>query len=404
MSGQVPRVYMSGSTPVLRNLALSLAQHSKQPNPVPNIILLLKDNLKLNRFLEQGSYLSSSLSAGNAQSNLRKQFMASCEPPKFANGHIAPIENLIISDSTYFDFKSNIKKYSQCLNNDEHPSNVLLLNPGLDTVRYYETQWLKQNLNANLFVATTQPGVFSKVGEFLSVKNKDVLAPLTLQISQINKVIEVEEENSHSDQAPEASSTTRDDAQNETSANVLSFDAQKEHEDYEENFLQLKAKNPLLDLIDATSKEIPQQLIATRKSYEHFLIEELEKLCISSCVGAMNVIFDENNMCLLKTSNNLEGIWNRMTAEFSHLVAQMYPNLSYAFSNERMNNLILKYLNENKNSTLPMQQELNTHKKYNSIHRSSGLLVRMASFNKLSLPTTELIYNMAKSKINLKNL
>ncbi|KAL6941506.1 hypothetical protein ACO0RG_002638 [Hanseniaspora osmophila] len=404
MSGQVPRVYMSGSTPVLKNLALSLAQHSKQPKPVPNIILLLKDNLKLNRFLEQGSYVSSTLNAGNVQSHLRKQFMASCEPPKFANGHIAPIENLIISDFTYFDFKNNIKKYSQCLNNDERPSNVLLLNPGLDTVNYYETQWSKQNLNANLFVGTTQPGAFSKAGEFLTVKNKNILAPLTLQISQINKVIELEQENTRADEIQETSSTKEDNSQKEASTAVLSPSFQKKQEDYEETFLQLKAKNPLLDLIDATSKELPQQLIVTRKSYEHFLIEELEKVCISSCVGAMNVIFDENNMCLLKTSNNLEGIWNRMTAEFSHLVARMYPHLSYAFSNERMNNLILKYLNENKNSTLPMQQELNTHKKYNSVHRSSGLLVRMASFIKLPLPTTELIYNMAKSKINLKNL
>ena len=133
----IPRVYTLGNSPLANYFAYAISKISSQPQ-IPNVVLLLSDQKKLDRFLEQDSTLTLLDDNSTDRSN-SMQFMAACSPPTYANGDPAIIDNLILAEQSKKHFTSLLDFYSRSLRDT---TNLLFLNPPMGALEYmYDKIW-----------------------------------------------------------------------------------------------------------------------------------------------------------------------------------------------------------------------------------------------------------------------
>lgn len=129
--------------------------HNSPSQPkVPLVVLLLNDQKKLDRFLDNDSKIVVK-SNNNSKEIHHRQFMASCVPPILNNGEIAPIENLIVSDNSSKFITAQLSKYGKSLKPE---TNILFLNPSLNLLEYvHRYRWRSVQTRPNLFMGFTSP-------------------------------------------------------------------------------------------------------------------------------------------------------------------------------------------------------------------------------------------------------
>ncbi|KAH3902065.1 uncharacterized protein SCODWIG_00058 [Saccharomycodes ludwigii] len=358
----VPRVYSLGNTPILSYLTLCLANYSKQQKTVPNIILLLQDKKKVQRFLQNESHLELVDDMGNTV--FKKQFMASCEPPKYANGEFAELNNLLISENSFLAYKHNLHKYKSSLlkaNCDNSTNNILLLNPPLSVVQAYkdffeENALVDKGRTPNLLIGrATPPHAISSRSEFVSSQS------ITVKLINLEII------------------------------NVF-------HNELD------TAQCELFKIINETSKEIPDKLMTSTKSYNDYLIDTLEKIVVQSCFGPMSLLLDANNKQLKATKYLYEPIWRKLCSESSQILTAAYPQFTSRFTSERLFDLCLFELAKlSSNKRNPMLKSLKTNSETNIDH-VNGLLVRMAENLKMPCTMHKTIYRLAKANIKAHRL
>ncbi|CCK68135.1 Cbs2p KNAG_0A04630 [Huiozyma naganishii CBS 8797] len=146
MSSQ--RIYTLGASPLMYFIAHELAHLPTQP-AIPNIIVLLNDSAKLQRFLDGDSKITM-----RNDPRVQRQFMAAAEPPMYVSGKASAIENMIVVEQNKRSLLSNITRYTNSLTNQ---SNVLLVNPPMGSVEsILETIWPQEMERPNLFMGLTE--------------------------------------------------------------------------------------------------------------------------------------------------------------------------------------------------------------------------------------------------------
>ncbi|KAL3241619.1 Cbs2p RNJ42_02733 [Nakaseomyces bracarensis] len=123
----VPRVYTLGNVPLVSLLGYSIAKLPEQGR-IPNVVMLLRDQAALDRFLHNDSKLSIS-NRGLVLDQV--QTMASCSVPRYSDGLVAPMENIVLGGSNWMDEKNLMKSYRKAVTKD---STLLLLNPSFHTL------------------------------------------------------------------------------------------------------------------------------------------------------------------------------------------------------------------------------------------------------------------------------
>ena len=122
----VPRVYFAGS-PLATLVGYGIARLPGQ-GKIPNVVMLMVDQLKLKRFMNHESQISLYRSSLMLD---RLQLMAGYSVPRYANGDIAPFENLVIGGGDWRYTNSIMRKYESAI---VPSTELLLLNPSLFTL------------------------------------------------------------------------------------------------------------------------------------------------------------------------------------------------------------------------------------------------------------------------------
>lgn len=144
-------MYTLGNSPLFLLLSHEIAKLSHQPKDnIPNLILLLNDPLKLQRFLKNDSRI---LVRGNKEPIF--QYMAACTPPTLVTEDKLIIENLVMVERNRRKLVSNLRLYKESLNDT---SNLLLVNPPMGTVDILQNDiWQnnERNLMPKIFIGLT---------------------------------------------------------------------------------------------------------------------------------------------------------------------------------------------------------------------------------------------------------
>lgn len=352
----VPRVYALGNAPLNYLVCHEIASLSVQPR-VPELVLLLQDQRKLNRFLENESKLYVRRQDNSRSSS--KQYMASCSPPKYASGEIAKIDNLIIGETRSPAFVNALKKYSECIHND---TNVLLLNPGFGVMEQLEQSvWEQKGFVPNIFMGLADLEQSFLPSEF-SMQYSRVRQPL--QICSVPKV-------------------------------NISYDYQQD----KHNTQVLEGTNNLLRLMKMLDREntFSNIGVATRP-YGDLLLRRYEELVIASCIKPLTALYPEKGV---SENTSLLQIICSLVREFTRIIKATDPHLQHIphfesiIDEERLFVLVSRNLKKRSRSAFsePTIRDINQYNGYFMMKaKASGLWCQSNSF----------IMKCAKAKLELQ--
>ncbi|EJS42357.1 cbs2p [Saccharomyces arboricola H-6] len=378
MSNLIPRVYSLGNSPMTYLLALRIAQLPSQPK-VPLIVLLLNDQQKLNRFLNNDSKIVVN-SNNNNKEIYHRQFMASCVPPILNNGEIAPIENLIISDHSSKFITAQLSKYSRSLKPE---TNILFLNPSLNLLEYlHRYQWRSAQTRPNLFMGFTSPADIGTIHqEFqLSIKTKQRIQIHLAKISVF----------------PLLGSGGR-------SAGLSLIDDRSKNEKENNTFYKLFKEMAKLRL------GIGSKLVNFDLHIDHFhdlFFTALEKLILESCIEPLLAVYD----CVFKkellkipgAQDIIRKLINEQLSIIGHSYPSLsnYPNYSIIFEKERMLSLVMRDLKVNGHRRAKLAQSLKQLNQTN-IDELNGYFVSLAKHRKCNCKWNEMVMTLIKGKYSI---
>lgn len=358
----VPRVYSLGNAPIISIISHEIAQLSRQPK-VPQVVLLLNDQKKLNRFLENDSSLT--FENKNEKTRTFNQFMASCSPPMFASGEISNVENLIVAEHKSKAFTTSLQKYVKSV---DPSTNLLLVNPGFGVIEYlYKNMWPEKDTRPNLFVAVAPQDCVTQTQEFNFALNSH---KVPMRISPVPRDL-------HS----------------------YEYRCASEELDKYEN------TNDLLKLLKMT-KESPKTLEMLFYSYGDLLLSRYEKLIIDSCIGPLTVLYDcHHNSELLKISYVPQTIDQLIKEQVNILTKtnrflSSIPHATVALDRSRLCQLALHTLEVNKHGISKMKRDMDVLNS-TDINQLNGYFVSLARYKKLDCYMNETIMNLVKGKVEL---
>ncbi|CAI4038072.1 hypothetical protein SMKI_04G4120 [Saccharomyces mikatae IFO 1815] len=375
MSSSIPRVYSLGNSPMTYLLGLRIAQLPSQPR-VPLVVLLLNDQKKLNRFLNNDSKIVVK-SNNNNKEIYHRQFMASCVPPILSNGEVAPIENLIVSDASSKFITAQLSKYNKCLKPD---TNILFLNPSLNLLEYlHRYRWRSDQTRPNLFMGFTSPvEVGTLHQEFqLSFKTKGKIQ------FHIAKIDDFPPLGSHSKNSGLPSKGEKD--KNE-----------KENGTFYKLFREMtKLRCGIGSNLVTFDLHI--------HGFHNLFFTELEKLIIESCTEPLLAVYD----CVFKkellkipgAKNIIRNLINEQLLIIGRSYPSLsnYPNYSIIFDKERMFNLVVRDLEVNGHRRAKLAQSLNQLNQTN-INELNGFFVALGKYKKCNSKWNDMILTLVKGK------
>ncbi|QLG73939.1 hypothetical protein HG535_0F04510 [Zygotorulaspora mrakii] len=366
--GTVPRIYSVVNTPIASILACEIAILPNQP-PVPQVVLLLNDHKKLNRFLDNDSKIIIDRNKGK---NIHQtQFMAAYLPPVYSTGKIATIDNLIVSGQHSKNIVSSVRKYLHCLNAG---SNLFLLNPPFGAIEHlYRNLWTTSESRPNLFVGISM----KREANLVSVSDE---FRLKLKCSGISMRV---------------SPVPRDFASysHESGVNALE---------------ELRHENDMLKLLDATAHN-PNPIASISPlfySYGDLLLIRLERLIVESCIEPLAALFGcrytgellqtpKSKDLILKLIN--EQVWILKCAQ--PFLTNM-PSFHVAMDTGRLYELILKELRDKPKLRSQLNHSLNQLNQSN-INQLTGYFVQLANYKKLDCRWNEVITGLVKGKAGI---
>ncbi|QHS72403.1 Cbs2p [Saccharomyces paradoxus] len=375
MSSSIPRVYSLGNSAMTYLLALRIAQLPSQPK-VPSIVLLLNDQKKLNRFLNNDSKIVVK-SRNNNKEIYHRQFMASCVPPILSNGEVAPIENLIVSDTSSKFITTQLSKYNKSLKPE---TNILFLNPSLNLLEYlHRYHWSSDQTRPHLFMGFTSPVDVGTIHqEFqLSLKMK---GRIQFHIAKI-------------DGFPPLSS-----AGGNASLSLMS-DGQKNE----------KESNTFYKLFREMSKlrsGIGSDLVSFDLYIDRFhdlYFAQMEKLILESCTEPLLAVYD----CVYKKEllkiPGAQDLIRKLINEQLSIIGRSYPSLntnpnySVIFDKERIFNLVIRDLKVNGHKRAKLAQSLNQLNQTN-INELNGFFSTLGKYKRCSCKWNDMLLTLIRGK------
>lgn len=362
----IPRVYSLASNPIATLLAYEIAQIPAQPK-VPQVVLLLNDQKKLSRFLDNDSKLT--IQRGNDPDFHHTQFMASHLPPAYSTGEVASIGNAIFSGPHAKGLVQSIKKYRGCLRDF---TNILLVDPPVGTIEHlYQNVWETSDSRPNLFVGISNSRkhkIASSVDEFrINVKQSKV----SLNISPIPKDFK-----------------------------RYAFDATADGD------LESRQNNDLLKLLEMASNNdksiIPLDL--RYYSYGELLLIRLERLIVRSCTEPLAAIYECKYIGELLLSDKNKDMIRKMIQEqvrilwLTHSFLPSIPNSSIALDCQRLYSVVIKELENGNDKKSVIKLKLDQLEATN-VNELTGYFVRLAAYRKVDCRWNETITNLVKGKV-----
>ncbi|SJM83499.1 related to Cytochrome B translational activator protein CBS2 [Zygosaccharomyces bailii] len=357
----VPRVYSFVNTPISSLLAYDIAQLPIQPK-IPQVVLLLNDRKKLDRFLDNDSKLV--LQNRDGHDIHQTQFMASYRPPVYSTGELAVMENVMISGR-------NSRSLSFCLQKLKNSlipsSNVLLLNPPIGSIEYLYRKLWPEGSTPNLFIGITPvPDSFYafEPEEFHYRLKRN---SMSLKISSVPKVVSAYE--------PENSMEEMKNLKDNALMNLVQDAAQN------------KNGGLILDLMFY--------------SYGELLLTRLERLIIVSCIRPLAFL----NQCkskgeLLKSNKALHVIYKLIREQVtiltsSHPFLMKLPNHSIALDPDRLYEQTIEYLKKSRKS-------YSSTIECPDVDELTGYFVRLARNQRLNCRWNETISLLVQGKTELE--
>jgi len=342
----VPRVYVLGNSLLSNYFAYEIAQLKAQQS-IPNIVLLLNDQKKLNRFLDGSSKLTK---GGTTEESI--QFMAACSPPTFASGKPAIMENLILADNSKKNISHLITKYHNSL---DETSNVLLLNPPVGSIEYLYDKIMTRDKypRPHMLLGMTKQG-----DSTVSLINNKRTNYIPYSEFEVSPILSDRKLSVLLCSVPESYNT---------------FDLSLETTQVKDLY-----KNKLVNLLQDT-QNISVQIL----SYSELMIIRFENLIVNSCIESLAVLFDCKYIHELLNAPRSESILRSLIQEQVKIISMGYPFLTelphydIAFDNGRLYDIIANKLEQGKRtkSVLNIQQKALNQ---TDIKQLSGYFVRLA--------------------------
>ena len=374
----IPRVYTLGNSPLANYFAYAISKISSQPQ-IPNVVLLLSDKKKLDRFLEHDSTLTLLDDNSSDRSN-SMQFMAACSPPTYANGNPAVIDNLILAEQSKKHFTFLLDFYSRSLRDT---TNLLLLNPPMGALEYvYDKIWSepKQVLRPNLWIGITK-----------------------------------QEENSlYRKQKPKGRVTSEFDINIELHGGTLPLFVTQMPRELQIPLKQQKnlttipnlndlpsTDNELIDLIRGTDSVAVNPI-----TYAELLLLSYERLIVQSCTEPLALLYDcKYPSELLKLDKALIMIQSLIKEQVKILYTAFpflkgVPGHELAFDVDRLYSLVLAKLDRHPNQKSELVEQANGLNATN-INQMNGYFVRLAYASRIDCRWNEVLTWFVKGKVQL---
>lgn len=361
----VPRVYSFTNTPISSLIAYEIAQLPTQPK-VPQVVLLLNDRKKLDRFLDNDSKLV--IQNHEGQSFHQTQFMASCRPPVYSTGELAVMDNVIVSAKHSKALTFCLQKLKNSLTCN---SNVLLLNPPFGSIeQLYRYVWPEEirtvESRPNLFIGTTPVSDSSHATEPTEFHYRLKRSNISMRISSIPKVLSA----------------------------------------YEQKNLQEMSylkDNALMRLMEnaAHNKKGACTLELTFYSYGELLLTRLEKLIIASCIRPVAFLNECKSKGELLHSKKALDISYRLIREqvailvSSHPFVAKLPHHNIALDPDRLYEQVMKTLKKSRTDYLnPIECP--------NVNELTGYFTQLAKHQGLSCKWNETITMLVQGKTELE--
>lgn len=363
----IPRAYSLVNNPITSLLAYEIAQIPSQPK-VPQVVLLLNDQKKLSRFLENDSKLT--IQKGNDSDYHHTQFMASHLPPVYSSGQVASIANAIFSGPHMKGLVQSIRKYRDCFHSF---SNLLLVDPPAGAIEHlYRKVWRTADSRPNLFVGVTtqrERSIATSVDEFrIDVKP----GTLSLSVSPVPK--DFKHYTFHA-----------------------TFDDEVKRQDID-----------LLKLLDAAGNNesgiVPLDI--RYYSYGELLLIRLERLIVQSCIEPLAAIYGCRYIGELLYSSQADDMIRKMIKEQMRILWLTHPflakvqNSGIALDCERLYSVIKKELKAGLDRKSVMALKVDQLEATN-VNELTGYFVRLAAYRKIDCKWNEAVTNLIKGKVAL---
>ncbi|CEP61432.1 Cbs2p LALA0_S03e02740g [Lachancea lanzarotensis] len=352
-----PRVYALGNSPLVYLMCNEIASLSFQPR-VPELVLLLQDQKKLNRFLHNESKLVLERPKGGYKGS--NQYMASCSPPKFASGEVAKVDNVIIGEKTPKLFTNALKKYTKSIHSG---TNVLLLNPTVGLVDILRKNvWHERENSPKVFIGVTNERHISQPSEF------------TTHLSSYKSSLQVSA-------VPDTH---------------LGYSYQEDVQQAQE----LAKTNSLLRLLKSINEEQSGSVFGvSNRSYGDLLLYRYEELITQSCVLPITALYGPQPHDIT-ASGELMKIVRNLVQEFTYTIqatdrfVNQIPHSSGALDQERLVSAVWRAL---KSDRRKLFYETNFH----HINQFNGFFALQAKKRNIKCPFNEAMMICAKAKLEL---
>lgn len=366
------RVYTLGNSVLANYFAYEIAQVKSQ-QLIPNIVLLLDNQKKLNRFLDNNSRLTRKIRGSMAPPEGSTQFMATCSPPTLASGEPAVMENLIVAADGKKHFSNLMKKYSSSL---DASSNVLLLNPPMGSMDYlFKKIWTDKVVDRPdmlLGLATEQGDSLQTYRGRKYTTSDEFEVTTDMKGGRMNLILSAVPQTQHM------------------------FNQVEEQKAFEK--LQ---RNPIINLINDT-KNITTQLF----TFSELSTLRFEGLIVNSCIESLALLFDCKYTAELLNIPRAKHILKAMIREQVKILASSFPNLktipnySIAFDVERLYSVVCQRSKSmHRRSSLHSQMMIFNE---SDINQLTGYFVRLAYDCKVDCRWNESITWLVKGKIQVK--
>ncbi|SCW04106.1 LAFE_0H06062g1_1 [Lachancea fermentati] len=359
----VPRVYALGNAPILPLLCHEIASLSIQPK-VPEVVLLLQDQKKLGRFLNNDSKLTIQTEYNSDQKY--QQFMASCSPPVYATGELVRMKNLIVGECRPKSFTMSLQKYAQSIDSD---TNILLLNPTFGLIDFlYRNLWVYEKDRPNVFIGEgcTDQGILS-AREF------------TLKFTGYKEPFNI-------------SSVPR------------SLD-EYDHEVELQRVAQFERENEMLRLLNMINKEETLcALNVVNYPYGDLLLIRYENLILNSCIHPLVAIFDSQNSSELLQSKHAMSLVKQLIHEQVMILRAnnkflfSIPNATVALNENRLYDLVVYKLKFN---PFPKMTKDISILNRTDVNYLNGYFSRLAQKKGINAALNDSLTKIVKSKVDL---
>lgn len=362
----VPRVYTLGNVPLVSLLGYCIAKLPGQ-GTIPNVVMLLRDQAALDRFLRNDSKVTVSSRRLILD---QVQTMASCSVPKYSDGSVATIDNLVIGEKNWMDSTSLLRRYRGSFT---HNSNIFLVNPSfriLDSL-------MDPNISKKLL--NERPRIFW--GWTGGMSNND----LVLKEDEFQVSLRKQRFGMHITELPMLNQDTLE-------YNGVSND-----------------RNSMLDILDELGNTTINGSIDIKIEHKPFndqFISYIENYLIESMVEPLCLLNECNNYGELLSMDNLISFVNPLLLEKIIILKKAFPFLTHATGNDlvldsrRLSNQILERVKTLSKTRSWAYTQLKILKK-NELFQLIDFLPYISRKHKMHMPKNTLLNQLVKGKANI---